>query len=128
MFQSMMGELEERVIQTIFRLTDPEVRKTRRIEAQRGTLTAKNDPFASISEYNMVSADKQADRSFASYDTSRFKLAGQDAAAQAPASEEPQQRKVKQEPIRKLTPEVGPNDPCPCGSGKKYKKCCGSVS
>lgn len=26
--------------------------------------------------------------------------------------------------IRK-TQEVGRNDPCPCGSGKKYKKCCG---
>ncbi len=23
-------------------------------------------------------------------------------------------------------PKVGRNDPCPCGSGKKYKKCCGS--
>jgi hypothetical protein len=23
------------------------------------------------------------------------------------------------------TPKVGRNDPCPCGSGKKYKKCCG---
>ena len=23
-------------------------------------------------------------------------------------------------------PKVFPNDPCPCGSGKKYKKCCGS--
>ena len=22
-------------------------------------------------------------------------------------------------------PKVFPNDPCPCGSGKKYKKCCG---
>jgi preprotein translocase subunit SecA len=27
--------------------------------------------------------------------------------------------------IRKKTPRVGRNDPCPCGSGKKYKKCCG---
>ena len=25
-------------------------------------------------------------------------------------------------------PKVGRNDPCPCGSGKKYKKCCGSAS
>ena len=24
--------------------------------------------------------------------------------------------------------KVGPNDPCPCGSGKKYKKCCGNVA
>jgi preprotein translocase subunit SecA len=23
--------------------------------------------------------------------------------------------------------KAGPNDPCPCGSGKKFKKCCGSV-
>ena len=23
--------------------------------------------------------------------------------------------------------KVGPNDPCPCGSGKKYKNCCGDV-
>jgi hypothetical protein len=27
-------------------------------------------------------------------------------------------------PIRKEGPDVGRNDPCPCGSGKKYKKCC----
>ena len=30
---------------------------------------------------------------------------------------------VKPAPIRKEK-KVGPNDPCPCGSGKKYKKCC----
>jgi uncharacterized protein YecA (UPF0149 family) len=28
-------------------------------------------------------------------------------------------------PIRKPLGKVGRNDPCPCGSGKKYKKCCG---
>ena len=30
----------------------------------------------------------------------------------------------KIEPIRNLEPKVGRNDPCPCGSGKKYKQCC----
>ncbi len=30
---------------------------------------------------------------------------------------------AKQQPVRKGA-KVGPNDPCPCGSGKKYKKCC----
>ena len=30
---------------------------------------------------------------------------------------------MKQKPVRK-TQKIGPNDPCPCGSGKKYKKCC----
>ncbi len=28
-------------------------------------------------------------------------------------------------PIRRSEPKVGRNDPCPCGSGKKFKKCCG---
>ena len=27
--------------------------------------------------------------------------------------------------VRRLSPKVGRNDPCPCGSGKKYKNCCG---
>ena len=31
---------------------------------------------------------------------------------------------VKQ-PVRKNGKKPGRNDPCPCGSGKKYKKCCG---
>ena len=29
------------------------------------------------------------------------------------------------EPWHREEPKVGRNDPCPCGSGKKYKKCCG---
>ena len=31
---------------------------------------------------------------------------------------------VKKVPVRNASKKVGPNDPCPCGSGKKYKKCC----
>ena len=30
---------------------------------------------------------------------------------------------VKRQPVVKKI-KIGPNDPCPCGSGKKYKKCC----
>jgi SEC-C motif-containing protein len=28
--------------------------------------------------------------------------------------------------VRRETPKVGRNDPCPCGSGRKFKKCCGA--
>jgi preprotein translocase subunit SecA len=31
-------------------------------------------------------------------------------------------------PLRRDQPKVGRNDPCPCGSGKKYKKCHGAVA
>ena len=40
----------------------------------------------------------------------------------APRQSAPDQ---KPEPIHRESPKVGRNDPCPCGSGKKYKKCCG---
>ncbi len=36
------------------------------------------------------------------------------------SGEEPQKRK----PVKRSFKKVGRNDPCPCGSGKKYKKCC----
>ena len=32
---------------------------------------------------------------------------------------------LKGESVRRESPKVGRNDPCPCGSGRKYKKCCG---
>ncbi len=32
---------------------------------------------------------------------------------------------VEKKPVKRQMPKVGRNDPCPCGSGKKYKKCCG---
>jgi preprotein translocase subunit SecA len=28
-------------------------------------------------------------------------------------------------PVKRKAPKIGRNDPCPCGSGKKYKHCCG---
>ena len=34
---------------------------------------------------------------------------------------------AKMTPVRREGPKVGRNDPCPCGSGKKYKQCCGKL-
>lgn len=31
---------------------------------------------------------------------------------------------VEKEPVKRTAPKVGRNDPCPCGSGKKFKQCC----
>jgi preprotein translocase subunit SecA len=47
----------------------------------------------------------------------RQKVAKEVAASGAP------DKTVKRQPVR-ATNKVGHNDPCPCGSGKKYKKCC----
>ncbi len=37
----------------------------------------------------------------------------------------PLEEAAKGETFKREEPKVGRNDPCPCGSGKKYKKCCG---
>jgi len=34
------------------------------------------------------------------------------------------EKTTAKQPVRRDAPKVGRNDPCPCGSGKKYKKCC----
>jgi len=34
----------------------------------------------------------------------------------------------KPTPYVRVDPKVGRNDPCVCGSGKKYKKCCGAAA
>jgi preprotein translocase subunit SecA len=54
-------------------------------------------------------------------EVSQFEMAErQRAAAQAPQGEATRVKQIKLE-----KPKAGRNDPCPCGSGKKYKKCCG---
>jgi hypothetical protein len=35
-----------------------------------------------------------------------------------------EERSSAPEPVRRSGPKIGPNDPCPCGSGRKHKKCC----
>jgi len=47
----------------------------------------------------------------------REKVAKETGASGAP------DKSVKKQPVR-AAKKAGPNDPCPCGSGKKYKKCC----
>ncbi len=41
-------------------------------------------------------------------------------------AEEAEEEEAHHEPMRREGEKVGRNDPCPCGSGKKYKKCCGA--
>jgi len=41
--------------------------------------------------------------------------------ANGPSEPAPERRQM----VQARSSKVGRNDPCPCGSGKKYKKCCG---
>ena len=51
--------------------------------------------------------------------------AAQQGGGNMPSAAPKAEKTGKQETIRRDMPKVGRNDPCPCGSGKKYKNCCG---
>ena len=129
LFEELMSSNGEDVVHTLFRVTDPELRKARDIQARQGT-TPERDPMADLNQYHYIAADKEQDQSFAAHDTSRFDLAGQSATTRA--ADTATQTQVKERPkvqtVRRQTAKIKPNDPCPCGSGKKYKKCCGAES
>ncbi len=123
LFQNLIQSIELNVIQSLFRITDPEYRKKRNIPSRSTGGTMEDDPFAHLQRYSYIAADKEADRSFSAFDTRKFALGGQSVPGGGP-TEEAEEEKPKRVPVR-VGPKVGPNDPCPCGSGKKYKKCCG---
>ena len=59
--------------------------------------------------------------------TSNVKITNQgfeSAKTEAPQTAKPNTT-VNHTPVKNDGPQVGRNDACPCGSGKKYKNCCG---
>ncbi|HOK90550.1 MAG TPA: preprotein translocase subunit SecA [Candidatus Hydrogenedentes bacterium] len=133
LFNEMIRSIEEEVTQALFRLTD--------LDAKSGA--AQEKAYARLGAYSEITMGPRRDRSFASFDTSRFVLGGQEfrrfeeesrmpaavgaASARGGSVSGPGSSTgtaEKRQPVR-AAPKVGPNDPCPCGSGKKYKKCCG---
>ena len=55
----------------------------------------------------------------------KYQHAGYDEALAVDAAEE---NKAKERPFVREMGKIGRNDPCPCGSGKKYKQCHGKLS
>ncbi len=68
--------------------------------------------------------EQKTDMSKLRSNKAQVETAGQDYAANENDYFEPTAAPVKQEPI-KVGAKIGRNDPCPCGSGKKYKQCHG---
>ena len=51
--------------------------------------------------------------------------AGIGATVEGKAVQDDTPKQGKRQPYKRKGKKIGRNDPCPCGSGKKYKKCCG---
>ena len=116
LFEGLIRVIEENVVQMLFRITDPARRHCIQPGASRRAPGAQRER---IRDYQYTGADKEAGRSFAAMEAGRVNLA----AAAAPKGGTESRR----EPVR-VVEKIRPNDPCPCGSGKKYTKCCGGVN
>ena len=62
----------------------------------------------------------------ATSDNMGFKGAPEGARGGPRGGQRDQAKRGKAQPIKRDHPKVGRNEPCPCGSGKKYKHCCGA--
>jgi preprotein translocase subunit SecA len=118
MFREMMDRIQANTVTKLFRV------QIQREEEQVPQLHQKE---RQMEEHGV--ANKSEDESAAAADTSQRQVAAQKRAvrggrpAQAARAEGAQA--AKPEPVRRDRPKIGRNDPCPCGSGKKYKKCHG---
>jgi preprotein translocase subunit SecA len=100
LFTLMKERIEDQIVQYLFRL-QPVIREA------EGEITAEDEPRRTpVGLPSRRSAN-------VNYSYGAAASGGQDA---------------KVETIHRASPKVGRNDPCPCGSGKKYKKCHGAAA
>ena len=64
---------------------------------------------------------------FRSAEEAARRAQAQHAAAQNPLSEGEESEEGSNQPMVRDERKVGRNEPCPCGSGKKYKQCHGKI-
>jgi len=97
MFAQMISGIEEDAIETVFKLQPV------RPERFRGVFSA-------------------VPKELTHHETSQFEKAEEELQKEGIPVVSPEAPK---KPVKLAGPKVGRNDPCPCGSGKKFKKCCG---
>ena len=83
------------------------------------------DQIASLMYHVSIVTPEQQQNTEAAIEAQRSKLSDHLQNAQASHGDEVSAAEAKQKPVTNDGEKVGRNDPCPCGSGKKYKNCCG---
>ncbi|MEX2375889.1 MAG: SEC-C metal-binding domain-containing protein, partial [Dehalococcoidia bacterium] len=138
MFVDLMTDLRKTVASYFFRAQFGQQSQQRRPQQQRLAYSGPSDTPEDSVAARAAQAGRQAGQQGGQPAASRvdeFGVAASAAAGAAGASgpdprqlstNRGEQEQQKQEPVT-VEDEPGRNDPCPCGSGKKYKKCHGRV-
>ncbi len=112
--------------QTLDRIRHDVTRVLMNVEVQSAEQVEQAVPEApALADVRYQHADFDAQAALSGEDPEVLALAAQQPSA-APASASGDSAAVEQ--VRRSEPKVGRNDPCPCGSGKKYKQCHGKLA
>ncbi len=116
MFDEMLDSIRTQVMSRVFKVRvqlSPEAQAQRKIMAERmqQKMNAQHSEALSISQVQQRNAQTA--------------MSGESARRQAQNSVMQSRTQSSTVTVRRSSPKVGRNDPCPCGSGKKYKQCCG---
>ena len=123
-FDEMLSSIRDTVMSRVFKVRiqlSPEAAEMRRrqIEAQKQQMDKMNAQHNEAGNTAAQMAQNTAQRS------AQSTFNGDQARRQAAGSAMNQRSQGDNITVRRTLPKVGRNDPCPCGSGKKYKNCCG---
>ncbi len=102
MFEEMIGTIKEEAVKFCFNVT-----------------------VQTNAERRQVMEAKSAEKEEAAPSVGGARAAAQPNIPKEAPSAQSVSSDAKPEPVRRETPKIGRNDLCPCGSGKKYKNCCG---
>jgi len=109
MFSELMVTIDEQVAERVMKISAMEEQHMKRV-FQPGNEVFEHREYSAIGMPTAGQDDV--------YDTAP--------AGTPPPVAGPGAPRVKEATFKRESPKVGRNDPCPCGSGRKYKKCCGS--
>ena len=120
-FYDMMSSIRNSVMSRVFKVKiqlSPEAAEHRRrqLEAQNNAMNAQH---SDAQQFGAAVQANTAER------TAQSAFSGDAARRQAASGAMQQRTQSANATVRRTMPKVGRNDPCPCGSGKKYKQCCG---
>ncbi len=114
MFDEMLDSIRNTVMSRVFKVRiqlSPEAQEARK----RAAMQAQRNMNAQHSEAENITQQARPASS----------INGALARRQAAGSVTAQHTQGQSITVRRSSPKIGRNDPCPCGSGKKYKNCCG---
>ena len=117
LFQDMKARIDEEIVRYLCRLR-PVSSEERRRRPVRAAAAPRAAPL-------IAATTRSATRCRRSAAARRRRRPGAGPAVRAAAGAHRRRRRVVKT-VRRDEPKVGRNDPCPCGSGKKYKKCHGA--